>query len=76
MGRFGMVKVPVPSLAPAIGSCSCPADKVAVVHPDAFGKLELPGQAGADEAEHHAAISPVIVQHALGQHRPKVPPSR
>src|SRR3954467_7466228 len=44
------------------------SNKVTVVHPDAFGKLELPGQAGAEKAEHHTAISPVVFERALRQH--------
>ena len=70
IGCWGMVNRPVPSLRPGkrvyLGGC---AEEGAVVDPLRLDELELPGELRLKAEEQDAAIGPVVLQDALGQHR-------
>ena len=70
IGCWGMVNRPVPSFGPANGSDlgGC-AEEGALVDPLALDELELPGELRLKAEEQDAAIGPVVLQDALGQHR-------
>src|SRR3954453_2294983 len=51
------------------------ADEDAVVEPLRLDELELAVQVRADEDEHDAALGPVVLEHALREHRPVARPA-
>ena len=70
IGCWGMVNRPVPSFGPANGSISAgvPKKVPSLIHCD-LDELELLGEPRLKAEEQDAAIGPVVLQDALGQHR-------